>query len=371
MNAVRLVVVKVGTNSLTGRDGRFSTRRVSMLARQVATLRGRGLDVVVVSSGAIGAGLRRLELDTRPDSLPGLQAAAAVGQPQLMKAWDAALARHGIPSAQVLLTRDDCSHRRRYLNARNTLAHLIDSGVVPIVNENDTISTDEIALGTSFGENDVLAALVTNLVRGDLLAILTDVAGLHARTEAGLSKAPIDTVEAITPEIRRHAGGSTSGVGKGGMVSKLKAAELVMKSGEACAVVGGSGRDVLVKLLAGEPVGTLFLPGPRKLSSRKRWIGFDGKAAGSVTIDSGAVAALVKRGKSLLPGGVVSVHGRFGRGDILTVQDESGRTVARGQTNYTSAELETIKGAKSSAISSLLGAKPYDEAIHRDNLVLV
>ncbi len=365
----RRMVVKVGTNVLAGKP--FGKRRIAALASQVAELSARGISVVMVSSGAIGAGMQQLGLARRPERLPGLQAAAAVGQTQLMKMWDASLGRRGLTSAQVLLTRDDCSHRRRYLNDRNTLHELLDHGVVPVVNENDTISTDEIALDNSFGENDILAAMVANLVQADLLVMLTDVDGLHARTDRGLSKQPVDVVEAITPEIQAWVGPSVSGLGKGGMTSKLRAADMMVRSGEACAIVNGTRSKVLLRLLDGRPEGTLFLPGPKKLSARQRWIGFDGRASGSVVVDAGAVRALCGRGKSLLPSGIVEVKGHFGAGDIVIIRDEDGTPVARGLSNYDAREVRLIQGRQTDEIEPVLGSRPYDVVVHRDNLVLV
>ncbi len=361
LRTAKRIVVKIGTAVLTRSDGTLDERLVRHLGNQIAALYGRGLDVTVVSSGAIGAGMATLDIAARPRTVPMLQATAAVGQPQLMRLFEQAFARRGLRAAQMLLTRSDFEHRARYLNIRNTIAAVRELHAILIINENDTVAVDEIR----FGDNDILAALVTNLLRADLMVILTVVDGLiDDRGEV------LETVARIDGRIRSLARTQTSPLGSGGMASKLEAAHIVTEAGEAALIASGRQRDVLLRLMAGTRLGTLFLPATRKLTSRQRWIGLTVRPAGKLVIDEGAASALRRGGKSLLAGGILAVSGVFHRGDVVQVIDERRRMVARGLTNYSFEELDQIKGLRSSQFESVLGEKPYDEVIHRDNLVL-
>jgi len=363
---VRTVVVKVGTAVLTDASGRLDRERVAGLARQVADLRGRGLRVAVVSSGAIGAGVGELGLPGRPQTMPQLQAAAAVGQGRLMRTYDEAFKRFGLHTGQVLLTREDLNDRLRYLNARNTLLALLEFGVVPIINENDTTSVEEI----TFGDNDFLAAQVTNLLRAELLVILTVVDGLRRRLPEGGLGERVDVVEEVNDEVMALVAEEATPLGRGGMQSKLQAARVVTRAGEAVVVADGTRPDVLGAIFAGEPVGTLFLPSAKRMRSRKRWIAFGVRPRGRIRVDQGARRALLDRGKSLLPSGVVDVEGQFRRGDVVEIADEAGRVFGRGLTNYSSEDVLRVRGLKTSQMARVLGSKPYDEIIHRDNLVV-
>jgi len=315
----------------------------------------------IVSSGAIALGIKRLGLAVRPDDLPALQAAAAVGQSRLMQHWEHAFAAHDIAIGQVLVTHDDLGDRRRFLSARLTLRALLDHHVVPIINENDTVATEEI----KFGDNDQLAALVTSLISADALIILTDVEGV--RDAAGV-RMPI--VRDIDREAVPVAGGSTSGVGSGGMKSKVGSARIATRTGVPTVIAPGREPDVVARVLAGADLGTLFVPSGGVLSSRKHWIAFGAKPVGSVVVDAGAEAAITRGGKSLLPAGIVSVVGDFDLGDTVGVV-AAGREIARGLVAYPSHDLRKIQGLQSAAIEATLGYKSIDEAIHRDDLVIL
>jgi len=357
------VVIKLGTAVLCRPDGRLDERRLATIADQVHGLRERCIEVVLVSSGAIGAGMGALGLPKRPSRLPSLQAAAAVGQGKLMAAWEACFRRHGYHAAQVLLTREDFDDRARYLNMSNTLRQLLAFGAVPVVNENDTISVDEIPL--TFGDNDILSALVANLLEADVLIMLSVVEGLYdARGRV------VPCVERITDAVRALASGVRSHGGIGGMESKLEAARMVAGGGGAAIIADGRARDVLLRLFEGGECGTLFPPTAARMRGRKRWIGFGRRPRGRLSVDEGARRAVVERGKSLLPSGVTGVSGAFERGDLVAVVGPDGEEFARGLVNYTAAEIARIQGLKSGAIVRVLGEKLYDEVIHRDNLAL-
>jgi glutamate 5-kinase len=368
MASVRRVVIKVGSSLLTAGAGGIRRSMIERLARQVVRLRQAGRECILVTSVAIGAGLEPLDYETRPRTLPRLQACAAVGQTKLMEAYDRAFRRHGVAVAQVLLTRDGLHDRARYLNARNTLHALIERGAVPIINENDTVSVDEIR----FGDNDILSALVTDLAEAELLVILTDVPGFMTADPRDAPDAElVATVEEVTDE---HAAAATVGgtfLGTGGMASKLEAARTVNRSGEICVIAGGDERNVLGRILGGRKVGTLFAPREVKLASRKRWIAFGRAARGAMVVDDGARTALTERGKSLLATGVVSIEGSFEAGDSVAVRSESGEEIARGLANYSSCDLQKILGRRTSEIEAILGRKDFDEVIHRDNLVVL
>lgn len=356
----RKVVVKVGTNAICGPDGRIDLREVRNLARQIAGLMNGGVSVTLVSSGAIGAGIGELGLSGRPKTIPLLQAAAAVGQGQLMRTFHDIFARHGLKVGQVLLTREDFDNRTRYLNIRNTLAALAAAGVLAIINENDTVAVDEIR----FGDNDILAALVTNMLAADLLVMLTSTDGVMKDGQV------LDVITKVDQETMSLVTSDNSSLGVGGMGAKLAAAGTVIRAGEAAVIACSREPNILARLLAGERLGTAFVPAKRKMSQRRRWIGQVSRPAGRLVIDDGAVIALTKRGKSLLPSGIVSVGGKFPKGAVVTVLDHKGRQVARGLTNYSSGQLAKIKGLKTNQIAKILGDKPYDEVIHRNNMMV-
>jgi glutamate 5-kinase len=362
LSAVRTVVIKLGTQVLSDSDGRLDAQFLSSIAAQVALLRERGIRATVVSSGAIGAGVRELNLSKRPTDLAQLQAVAAVGQRRLMDAWAAAFAPHRLPVAQLLLTREDVDDRTRYLNLRNTIGAVHDLGGVPIVNENDTISTDELAR-ISFGDNDILAALVTHALRADLLVLLSVVDGI-----LDAQGVPVRLVEKLE-DARELVRAEKSALGKGGFNSKLEAARMVTESGETMIVADGRTENILPRLLDGDLLGTLFVPAGKKLSSRSRWIG-SVRPAGTIHIDGGAARALLEKNKSLLPAGVVKVEGTFVRGDVVGIAHSDGTPIARGLSNYSAADVERIRGKKTAEVRALLGDAAYDEVVHRDNLVV-
>jgi len=356
----RQIVVKIGTNAVSDEAGRLDRRVVTALAGQIAELMRRGVTVTLVTSGAIGAGLAELDVSARPKTLPMLQAVAAVGQGRLMRTFHDAFARRGIKVAQILLTRDDFENRTRYLNIRNTLGALAECRALPIINENDAVAVDEIR----FGDNDIIAALVTNMLGADLLVLLTNVEGV---IKDGVV---LDVIEQVDERTFALASRRRSRLGSGGMVSKLQAAGLVTRAGELAVIANARRPKVLGQLLAGRKVGTVFVPAKRKLSSRRRWIGQASRTAGKITIDNGASKALTDRGKSLLPSGIVAVAGQFGKGDIVAIIDSVGKPIARGLTNYSAKQIEKIKGLKTAQIAGVLGDKPYDEVIHRNNMTL-
>ncbi len=354
---VRRVVIKCGSRLIA----EAPASRPATIADQVVELRKRGVEVVIVSSGAIALGIGRLRLPARPTDLPGLQAAAAVGQSRLMQHWEHAFTAHGVEIGQVLLTHDDLGDRRRFLSARLTLRALIDHGVVPIINENDTVATEEI----KFGDNDQLAALVCNLVSADALVILTDVEGV--RDAAGV-RMPI--VRDIEREAAPVAGGSTSGVGSGGMASKVGSARIVTRTGVPAIVAPGREPEVLVRLLAGADLGTLFVPVRRELSARKHWIAYGAKPSGTIVVDDGAARAITEQHKSLLPAGITEVTGEFEAGDTIAII-HAGTEIARGLVAYGAGDLRKIRGLQSPAIARALGVTSAAEAVHRDDLVLM
>lgn len=367
MALAHTVVVKVGTNVLTRADGTLEPAHLQALADQLHRLRATGRRVALVSSGAIGAGLGRLGLGRRPTDLPQLQACASIGQALLMRAYDDCLARHGIATAQILLTAGDFDSRSRYLNARNTIVTLFEWGCLPIINENDTVSVAEIR----FGDNDHLAALVTNLLQAPLLILLSVVGGLYtADPNVDPSAQLITTVPTIDSEILAAAGSTRSALGSGGMRSKLRAARLATVAGESVILASGRHPDVLDALFRGEPIGTLFLPQNRVLPAWKRWLGYTARPRGRLVVDAGARQAVQHQGRSLLPIGVIQVSGTFGKGDVVALCDAEGTEFARGLCNYSSHDLERLRGLRSEQIRATLGSCPYEEVVHRDNLVV-
>jgi glutamate 5-kinase len=366
--AAHTVVVKVGTRVLTAPGGGLNQERVAQLAEELHQLINGGRKVVLVTSGAVGAGLGQLKLPKRPASLAQLQAVAAVGQSHLIEAYDRGLRVHGRHAAQLLLTAHDLDDRTGYLNVRNTIRALFEYGAVPIINENDTVSVDELM--TTFGDNDRLAAMVTNLIRSPLLVLLSDVDGLFDGDPDDPASNVISTVsqlDAATMALVRDAG---TGLSKGGMASKLEAARIATAAGENVIIANGRTPGVLARIAAGELVGTLFLAQGQAIRSFKRWIGFTAQPRGVLVVDAGAREAMEKKGKSLLAIGVVEATGNFKKGDIVAVRDATGAEFARGLTNYSLADLVKIKGLKTEKIAAALGHCPYDEVIHRDNMAL-
>ncbi len=362
----RRLVVKLGSSTLTDAGG-LRSRVFGDLARQVAALHGEGRQLVLVTSGAIAAGSRALGWSHPGRSIPEKQAAAAVGQVGLMELYRRRFARFGIPVGQVLVTRSGLEDRERYLNARHTLMTLLELGAVPIVNENDTVATDEIR----FGDNDNLSATIVNLVQAELLVIFTDVDGLYRERPAAERPAPaiFPLVPEITPEIAAVAQGSGNAFGRGGMTTKLEAAAAAARSGAATVLCNGRTRNALLRVASGEALGTLFLPGSR-LASRKHWLAFTRKTRGSLELDAGAVHALVSQGRSLLPAGIARVEGEFGIGDPVACLAPDGGELARGLVNYASEAIRRIAGQPTRQIERLLGYSNGPEVIHRDDLVL-
>jgi len=363
------IVIKLGTSTLTAETARISPPRLVDLVRQMAQLHASGQDILVVSSGAIAAGREGLDYPRLPKDIPAKQMLAAVGQPRLMALYGQLFELYGLTAAQVLLTRADLADRRRYLNSRNTLEALIAQRVIPIVNENDTVATEEIRVG----DNDNLSAFVANLIEADLLILLTDQAGLYTADPRLDSQAEL-VQEVSTPEIPKSlwqaAGGAAGEQGTGGMITKLQAADLARRSGVTVVIARGGDPNVLLKITAGQRLGTRFLPSGSALESRKRYILASGRSGGQLDVDVGAVQAL-QRGGSLLPIGVKSFSGKWERGDSVSVLDPAGREVARGLVNYAAVDLQRILGHRSDEIEAILGFAYGDEVIHRDNLVLL
>lgn len=363
------LVVKIGTTTVTGGTPRVSTRQLVELVRQIATLRAAGKDVIVVSSGAMAAGREKLGLGSPPKGIPAKQMLAAVGQPRLMAIYEQLFGLYDVVTAQVLLTRADLANRSRYLNSRNTLNALLGQRVVPVINENDTVAVEEIRVG----DNDNLAALVANLVEADLLVLLTDQAGLYTadpRRDAAAKLVEVVAEPVIPDALWQAAGGSGTGQGTGGMVTKLQAADLARRSGTRVVIASGTEPDVLLRLAAGERVGTTFQPTATAVEGRKRYILTGSCARGKLAVDDGAAAALAGGG-SLLPVGLRRVEGSFDRGDPVRVQDAAGREIARGLAEYPAADLRRIAGHHSHEIESILGYVYAEEVIHRNHMVLL
>jgi glutamate 5-kinase len=362
-----LIIIKIGTNVLSQADGTLDRAHLAHLAGQVADLRAEGKNVAIVSSGAVGAGVGKLKLGSRPGTLPELQAAAAVGQADLIQAYDESFRAHGCHAAQILVTAEDFENRTRYLNVRNTIHQLLDWNAVPIINENDTVSTDEMR----FGDNDKLAALVTNLLRAPLLVILSVVDGLYRGDPRRSGAELIDVVLDLNDDVQGLAVATKSELGTGGMKSKLDAARIATTAGESVWIANGRTPDILRKVMAGEKVGTLFPARGESLTSWKRWIGYSVRPRGLYIVDKGAKDALVASGSSLLPIGVVRVEGDFEKGDVVSISTEDGDVFARGLSNYRSHDAHIIRGLPTGAIRGVLGHAAYAEAIHRDNLVIL
>ena len=362
---VKRVVIKIGSGVITTPEG-LDFAKVKRLSEAMCQLHQNGYEVIVVSSGSVAAGKKDLGISGRPQSIPLKQAAAAIGQSRLMRCYRSVFRSKGENVAQILLTRDDLSNRRRYLNARNTIMTLLEYGIVPIINENDTVVVDEIR----FGDNDNLSSMVASLVEANLLLILSDVDGLFEQDPSKFPEAKLlHEVEYITPEIEAMAGKAITNLGTGGMVTKLKAAKRATRYGIGTAIINGLNADNLQRFFAADDIGTLFLPNSAPMTSKKHWIAFTKKLRGKIIVDSGACKAILEDGKSLLSSGIVATEGIFDRGDSVCLCAPNGQEFARGITNYTQHELTQIRGKKSQEITSVLGYKYSDEIVHRDNLV--
>lgn len=362
------IVIKIGSNILTSSEGGLDLERIKAIVNDISVLHDEGYDPVIVSSGAIAAGMKNLGLKKKPRDIILKQAAAAVGQSSLMWAYEKCFGAHDKKVAQILLTREDLSDRKRYINSRNTLNTLISYRVIPIINENDTVATDEIR----FGDNDHLASLVAGLIDAERFIILSDVDGLFTDDPRRNPDAHlIGQVKEITPETVAMAGGSVTAVGTGGMYSKILAAKRAVSSGITVNIVNGRKKGVLISIMRGERVGTEFIAKKVRTSQKKRWIAHGVRPRGFISLDRGAVEAIMKRGKSLLPSGIVGVSGEFEIGDAVYCVDPDGNRIAKGLVNYSSEEIEKIKGRNTKEIDTILGYKYSDEVIHRDNLVLI
>lgn len=372
LKEVKRIVIKVGTSSITHSTGLLNLERMENLTRQIADLHNRGIEVILVSSGAIGAGMGRLNLKERPKTVPEKQAAAAVGQGVLIHMYQKTMSEYGKTIAQILVTKDDLADRNRFLNARNTIFSLLAHGVIPIVNENDAVATDELKHGNKIGDNDTLSALIVSLVDAELLVILSDIDGLYDSNPATNPDARmIHEVHEISQEIIDMAGGSGSILGTGGMATKIKAAQIATSTGADMLIARSSLDQVLYHIIDGESVGTLFLRKDKAVQARQHWIGYSSRVTGEVHVDAGAAKAMCQRRKSLLPSGITGVSGSFRTGEIVAVKDDKGKHIANGVTNYDSNEIEQIKGLKSEAIISVLGYKDYDEVIHANNMLII
>ena len=368
LQAARRLVIKVGSSLVTNEGRGIDAEAIGNWARQLAALAEQGRELVMVSSGAVAEGMKRLGWSSRPRELPELQAAAAVGQMGLAQIYESSLARHGLHSAQVLLTHADLADRERYLNARSTLLTLLSLKVIPVINENDTVVNDEI----KFGDNDTLGALVANLVDADAYVILTDQRGLFT---ADPRKDPaarlVDEAEAGDASLEAMAGGAGSGIGRGGMLTKVLAAKRAARSGTSTVIAWGRESDVLLRLAAGESIGTQLIAGTAKMAARKQWMLDHLQMRGAVIVDAGAATKVIEEGKSLLPIGTTDVQGDFVRGNVIAIRDPQGREIARGLANYSAAEARLVARKPSSQIEALLGYANEPEMIHRTNLVLV
>jgi glutamate 5-kinase len=364
----KIFVIKIGTSVLTNEKGNLDTGIIENITAQAAQIKAKGYDVIMVTSGAIVVGMQLLHLAKRPEYLPEIQACAATGQAQLMKIYDEHFRKFNFLTAQILLTQDDINNRTRYLNARNTLLALLKKDIIPIINENDTVSTEEI----KFGDNDRLSSLVANLIEADKLIIMSDVEGLYKFNNKDKTKKEIlRKVEKITEEVELMVDDEHSKFGVGGMNTKLQAAKMATNAGIECILVNGKKTGVLIDVLNNKTVGTIFIARQPKIKARKRWIAYSSKPAGTVKVDAGAKDVLIRKNRSLLASGIIESRGRFDVGDTVNIVDEKDKEFARGITNYSSQELNRIKGQKTKDIEGILGYKYYDEVVHRDNLVIL
>ncbi|MFH1973943.1 MAG: glutamate 5-kinase [Pseudomonadota bacterium] len=360
------VVVKIGSNVLTEDHG-LNIKVIGSISRQISLLMDKGTEVILVSSGAMASGLRKIGLRKRPDEIPKRQAVAAVGQAGLIMEYEKAFEKFDKKVAQILLTSEDLSNRKRYLNARNTIYTLLSWKIVPIINENDTVAVEEI----KFGDNDNLAAMIAILMDADVLVTLTDIEGLYTKDPRNNPDAElIPVVNTIKKSIEKMAGSIPGTLGTGGMLTKIRAAKKVTAAGIPMIIAKGEKPDILTRLFEGEEHGTFFVPGKERLSRKKCWLAFSLKPQGVIIIDDGAVNAIVEKGKSLLPGGIIKVKGEFGKGSPVEFSNADNEVIGVGLVNYSAADIKKIMGLKTNQIKERLGHKPYDEVIHRDNLAL-
>lgn len=362
MAHIKRIVVKIGTKVLTTKERALDRSRLEDIVAQISAVKADGIDVVIVTSGAIGAGMALLGWKKRPVKLNELQATAAIGQSHLMHLYSEAFKAKGFMAGQILLTQEDFNDRRRYLNIRDTLQTLLENNAIPVINENDTVSTEEIKCG----DNDRLASLVSDLCHADKLILLTDVDGLLDEDCNVIAK-----VDKLTPKILKLVRSSTCDLGTGGMASKLEAVRRVTSAGIECVIANGKRKDVIVKAAKGEDVGTAFEGGSVKIIAKKRWIAFSSRPKGSIRVDNGAKVALIDKDKSLLGSGIVDVEGDFSSGDVIRIADKEGHEFARGVTNYSSHEIAKIKGLKTGQIKAVLGYHGEDEVVHKDDLVIL
>jgi len=362
------VVVKVGTSTLTHSTGKLNLWRIEKLVRELADLANQGKEMILVTSGAVGAGMELLGLTEKPKTIPEKQAAAAVGQGILMHTYEKFFGEHGQVVAQVLLTREDSVKRTRYTNCRNTLLTLIKMGVIPIINENDAVSIDELKIG----DNDTLSAMVASIVDADVLVILSDVEGVYTdNPQSNPSAQLIEEIADITPEMEALAGGAGTLRGTGGMYTKIQAGKIAVNSGISMVIASGLRDGVLRDVLAGEKVGTIFLSKENRLQVRKRWLAFGARTQGVITVDKGCENAILSGGSSILATGITAVTGDFDHGNTISVVTIEGREIARGIANYNGEDSRKIIGVHTNELAKILGSKPYDEVIHRDNMVLL
>ena len=362
------IVVKVGTSTLTHSTGKLNLWRIEKLVRELADLANQGKEMILVTSGAVGAGMELLKLTEKPKTIPEKQAAAAVGQGILMHTYEKFFSEYGQVVAQVLLTREDSVKRTRYTNCRNTLLTLIKMGVIPIINENDAVSIDELKIG----DNDTLSAMVASIVDADVLIILSDVEGVYTDNPQSNPDAQLlDEILDITPEMEAQAGGPGTLRGTGGMYTKVQAGKIAVNSGISMVIASGLRDGVLREVLIGKNVGTIFLSKENRLQVRKRWLAFGARTQGVITIDKGCETAILSGGSSLLAAGITAVTGDFDHGNTISVVTREGREIARGLANYTGEETRKIMGVHTNELARILGSKPYDEVIHRDNMVLL
>lgn len=365
---IKRLVVKVGTSTLTYDTGLLNLSRIEELVRQLSDIHNQGIEIILVSSGAIGAGVGKLGLKERPKTIPQKQAAAAIGQGVLLHMYSKFFSEYGKITGQILLTRDDMSDRCRFLNASNTFSALLEQGAIPVVNENDATVVDEI----KFGDNDTLSAMVASLVNADLLVLLTDIDGLYDSNPRDNSSAKkIKYIGDINKQVEDMASGVGSNLGTGGMITKIRACKIASYSGVCTVIANGSEKSILNKIIEGEDVGTLFDKKEQPLKARKHWMAFVTKPTSKIYIDKGASKALIDNRKSLLPAGVVKVLGEFMQGEIVSIINQDNIEIAHGVTNYNSLDINTIKGVDSAQIENLLGYKDYDEIIHANNMVLL
>ena len=364
---INRIVIKVGTRVLTHPNGKLNLVYIKKLVKQIVDLRKQGKEVLLVSSGAIGAGMGRLNFASRPAELSKKQALAAIGQSYLMQAYEKNFLKYNYITAQVLLTGEDLRDRKRYLNSRNTLLTLLKYDVIPIINENDTVATEEI----EFGDNDTLSALVASFIEADILIILSTVNGLYTKDPKNKDADFISYIPKITKEIMNSASMSTSNLGTGGMIAKLQATNIAIDSGVPVIIANGKTENILSLIIKGKDIGTYIEAKKIGLPLRKRWLAYGPLSQGSIIIDNGACIAIIKNGKSLLPSGILSITGIFNKGEMIKIKNKENDLIGRGLTNYSSVDLNKIKGLQSKEIIKTFGQSAKKEAIHRDNLVLM